>query len=55
MGIKIVSALVAVVLFLGFLGPYVVKMQDLALGIVVIAGLAMMAIDLWQSIQSKDE
>jgi hypothetical protein len=53
--IKILSGVIAVALFLAFLGPYVLKMQDVALGIVVIAGFVMMAVDLWQSIKSKDE
>ncbi|MGH8705051.1 MAG: hypothetical protein ACREUO_06485 [Burkholderiales bacterium] len=52
---KILAGLVALALFGGYLLPYVFKMKDVALGIVVAAGLAMMAVDLWQSLKSKDE
>jgi ABC-type iron transport system FetAB permease component len=54
MASKILAGLVALILFGGYLLPYVFKMKDLALGIVVVAGLAMMATDLWQSLKSKD-
>jgi ABC-type iron transport system FetAB permease component len=55
MAIKILAGLVAIVLFAGYLLPYVFKMKDVALGIVVVAGLAMMAADLWQSLKSKED
>jgi ABC-type iron transport system FetAB permease component len=55
MGIKILAGLMATLLFAGYLLPYVFKMKDVALGIVVVAGLAMMATDLWQSLKSKDD
>jgi len=55
MGIKILAGLVAMILFVGYVLPYVFKMKDIALGIVVVIGLAMMATDLWQSLKSKDD
>jgi hypothetical protein len=55
MPIKIFSAVVAVVLMLGFLTPVVLKLKDLALGAVIVIGIAMMLIDLWQSLQSRDQ
>lgn len=52
---KVLAGLAAVILLLGFLVPYVLKMQDIALGIVILIGLAMMARDLWDTFQEKDE
>ena len=55
MGIKIAAGLVAVVLMLGYLLPPVFKLKDVELGIVILADLAMMLVDLWQSLKSKDD
>ena len=55
MPIKILAAVAAVVLMAGFLIPVVVKLKDVELGAVIVIGLVMMLIDLWQSLQSKDD
>ncbi len=55
MGFKIVAALVAVVLLAGYLLALVFKLKEIDLGIVVVAGLVLMLVDLWQSLKSKDD
>jgi len=55
MAFKIFAGIVAVVLLIGFLVPYVLKMNDIALGAVILVGLAMMGWDLWDTFQEKDE
>jgi len=55
MAFKIAAGVVAMILMLGYLLPPVFKLKETALGIVILAGLAMMAVDLWQSLQSKDD
>lgn len=55
MPIKIFAAVVAVVMMLCFLAPPVLKLKDIALGIVILIGIAMMLVDLWQSLRSKDD
>jgi len=55
MAIKLLAGAVALALMLAFLLPYIIKMQDVALGAVMLAGLAMMVVDLWQSLRSKDD
>ena len=55
MGIKIFAAIVAIALVLAFLMPVVIKLKDIALGCVILIGIVMMLIDLWQSLQSKEE
>lgn len=52
---RVLAGLVATILLLGFLLPYVLKMQDIALGAVILIGLAMMARELWDTFQEKDE
>lgn len=52
---RILAGIVAAALLLAFLLPYVWKMREIALGIVIVAGLAMMAWDLWESLQEKED
>ena len=55
MPIKIFAAVVAVLLMLSFLSAPVLKLQEVALGVIILIGFVMMLIDLWQSMQSKDD
>ncbi len=55
MAFKIIAAIIAAALLLAFLMPYVLKMQDIALGAVIVVGLALMARDLWESLQEKGD
>jgi hypothetical protein len=55
MGVKIVAGLVAVILVVGYLLPPVFKLKDMALGVVICIGIAMMLVDLLQSLKSKDD
>jgi hypothetical protein len=52
--LRIVAALVAVVLLVAFLTPVVVKLKDVALGAVILIGVAMMLVDMWQTFRDKD-
>lgn len=55
MVLKVFSGIVAAALLMVFVGPVVVKLKDVALSIVVLIGLVMMLVDLWQSLQSKED
>lgn len=55
MAFKILASVVAGLLLVIFIGPVVIKLKDIALSIVVLSGIVMMAIDLWQSIVSGDD
>jgi len=52
---KIFASIVAVGLMVIYTGAAVVKLQDVALGIVVLIGLGLMAWDLWESVRSKED
>jgi hypothetical protein len=54
MPVKIFAAIVAVVLMVAFLVPVVFKLQEIALGVVIVIGLVLMLIDLWQSFGEAD-
>ncbi len=55
MPVKIFAAIVAVVMLLCFLVPPVLKLKDIALGAVISIGIIMMLVDLWQSLQAKED
>lgn len=55
MPIKIVAAVIAVALFVSYVGAILVKMKDVALGAVILVGVAMMLIDVWQSVAGKED
>jgi hypothetical protein len=55
MPIKYFAAVVAVILMISFLVPVVLKLKDVALGVVISVGIAMMLVDLAQSLKSKEE
>jgi len=55
MPIKFFAAVVAVILVIGFLVPVVLKLKDVALGVVILIGIGMMLVDLWQSLKSKED
>jgi hypothetical protein len=54
-GLKVLAGLIAVSLVLIYLAPVVLKLREPALTIVVLTGVVMMLVDLWQSLRAKDE
>jgi len=55
MAFKIFAGIVAVVLLVVYVAAPVIKLKDVALGIVVLIGIIMMLVDLWQSLQSEED
>jgi hypothetical protein len=55
MPFKILAGIVAMALAIAYLLPPVFKLKDPALGIVILFGLALIALDLVQSLKSKDD
>jgi hypothetical protein len=54
MAIKIVAAVIAIVLVLAYLLPIVLKLKEVELGIVLLVGVALMLVDAWHSLKSRD-
>ncbi|HEX9810572.1 MAG TPA: hypothetical protein VGA88_00580 [Burkholderiales bacterium] len=52
---KILAGIVAMTLMVVYLGPVVLKLRDPALTGVILVGVAMMLVDLWQSLRSKGD
>lgn len=55
MAFRILASVVASLMVLAFLLPYVIKMKDFELGAVIMIGLAMMARDIWDTLREKDD
>lgn len=55
MPIKLISAAIAVALLLAYLVPLVFKLKEVSLGVIIALGVAMMFVDLRQSLRSKEE
>lgn len=55
MVMKIVSGLIAVLLVIAFVTPPAVKLKDPALIVVIIIGLVLMLLDLWQSLRERED
>lgn len=52
---KILGSILAAALLIVFIGPVAVKLKDVAFSIVVLIGLGMMLVDIWQSLKSKED
>jgi len=55
MALKIIAGIIAALLLVAFLAPPVLKLKDEALTAVVLIGVVMMLVDLWQSLKAKDD
>ncbi len=55
MALKVIAGILAAALLLVFIGPVVVKLKDVALSVVVLIGVTMMLVDIWQSLRAKDD
>lgn len=55
MAFKIFASIVAAALLMVFIGPVVIKLKDVALGMVVLIGISMMVTDIWHTLRSKDD
>lgn len=52
---KAVFGILGMLLMVGFLGSIMVKIKSVSLGIVVLIGLIMMAVDFWQSLKENED
>lgn len=55
MPLKIFAGIVAVMLLLAYVVPAMIKLRDPALILVMLVGIALMLVDLWESLQSKND
>jgi hypothetical protein len=52
---KIIAGILAAALLLTYMAPVVLRLKDTALWIIAGIGVVMMLVDLWQSLQSKED
>lgn len=55
MSLKIIYSIMAAVLMLLYLSPVLYRLKQIDLTIVVIIGVSMMLVDVWQALKSKEE
>ncbi|MDH3320987.1 MAG: hypothetical protein OEO84_15040, partial [Betaproteobacteria bacterium] len=54
MRFNVLAGIVAMTLFVGYYGPIVIKLKELPLTIVVIGGIVLVAVDLWESLRDSN-
>jgi hypothetical protein len=52
---RLFASIVSAGLLIAFISPVVFKLKSVALIVVVLIGLTMMLVDIWQSLKSKDD
>ena len=52
MRLNILAAITAMLLFLAYFGPIVLKLKDFPLTIVVLGAVILVAVDLWESLKN---
>ena len=52
---KVLAGILGAALMIAYMAPVVWRLQDVALWIIAGGGAIMMFVDLWQSLQSKDD
>ena len=52
---KVIVGFVAAALLLIYVAPVVIRLNEIALWIISLIGVAMMLVDLWQSLRSKED
>lgn len=52
---KAIFGILGMLLMLAFLGSIMIKIKSISLGIVVLIGVAMMAVDYWQSLRENED
>jgi hypothetical protein len=52
--VKFLAAIIAVLLLLAYLVPVALKLKEISLAAVMLVGVVMMLVDVWQSLQHTD-
>ena len=55
MALKVIAGIVGAALLIIYMAPVVLRLKEVSLTVIVLLGLAMMLVDLWQSWRSKED
>ena len=55
MPFKIIGGIVGALLLLAYMAPVVLRLKEVALWVICLIGVGMMLVDLWESLQSKED
>jgi hypothetical protein len=53
MRFDVITSIVAVFLFMGYFTPLMIKLKDIPLAIVLLAGIVLVIVDVWQSLGDR--
>ena len=51
MKIKVLSGIIAFAMFVAYFGPIMIKLKDVPLGVVLLGGIGLVAVDMWESLR----
>ena len=51
MRFDVLASIVAILLFLAYFGPVVAKLKEIPLAMVVLGGVVLVAVDVWESLK----
>lgn len=52
---KVIAGVISSVLLIAYMAPVVWRLQEAALWVIVLLGVGMMLVDLWQALTSKED
>lgn len=55
MAVKVIAGIIGAALLMIYMAPVVLRLKEISLSVIVLLGLGMMLVDLWQSWQSKED
>jgi hypothetical protein len=55
MTVKLFAGIIAAILLIGFLGSIAFKLKEVSLTVVMLIGVVMMLVELWETLQGKEE
>ena len=55
MAVKVIAGIIGAALLMIYMAPVVLRLKEVSLSVIVLLGLGMMLVDLWQSLRSKED
>jgi hypothetical protein len=53
--VKLLAAILGAALLITYMAPVVLRLKEVALWVIVLIGLGMMLVDLWESLRSRED
>lgn len=53
--LKLIAGIIGAVLLLAYVAPVTLRLKEISLWVVVVLGVGMMLVDLWESLRAQDD